>query len=175
MGADRSVWTSSSLTRVSVVSRTSALVRILEEEPFHRRMRAKVQEQSYLQNCGTQIMQDLGLMPGLKPGAGLRFHQHRTPHHEICSELTHDMVSETNREGQFALDPKSCVLQRQDQCFHIDAFQETRSQLIVYIKKDSDDLFREILMFHAVPILVYPCYADTCLNLGTLTGPVCIR
>jgi hypothetical protein len=82
MNADRTIrW-----DRGSDGSRVFTNIR--ESQPSHLGLRAEVEKQSNLENTGSQVIEDLRLMCGLKRSDGFQLDYDRSPHHQVSFEVS---------------------------------------------------------------------------------------
>src|SRR5262245_10388050 len=113
---------------------------IFKRKASHLRPRTKIQQDADFDFCGTQIVQQLCFMRGIKGSASFQFHKNQAIDHQISVICSNDLAVEPNWNLHLTLARNSALFENERQRLLVDLLQESCSQFVVDLVEDADDL-----------------------------------
>jgi hypothetical protein len=114
----------------------------------------KIEQQSYLQDTSSQVIEGLCLVTRLKRSGSLEFDQNRPVHEEVHPEISDYLAPKYCLESKLLVDRQSLSSKSNGHGFAIDRFEKAGAEFVVNLKEYPDDPSGQFFIFESAFISV---------------------
>ncbi len=119
---------------------------IVKQQSTELRARTEVEQETNLDRCRFQVMQQLRFVGRLENPGALEFQQYSFLHQNVPSKSADFMPSEPHRNCHLSFNAQACFAQRDHKRFLVHRFQESITKLVINFVENPNDFLRQFPM-----------------------------